>query len=223
VLLRTVFLLAFLAISAQSIVAGAGALAKVALQRRALDAADSGFTSGVRAAQSAVAQSIAASGGTASLLVPTAIATCAYADAAGCELNVRTTFATPTPAAAPPPQSCPQTDCTVLLQANTSVAEGRVALLISSVVSSPSGAQLASRSGLAAFRTYATPPYASLVGGVDASVDALMNGGAADDGGSPSTLITVEYVPSNGASGVPANVWQPLVETSATSAPAWER
>ena len=219
-LLRTMFLLALVAVVAETILHGAAALAIAALHQRALDAARIAFASGVRSAQSTVAQAVEANPAATAFPIPSPSATCAYADAGGCELNVQTVFATPTPAA--PLGACPQTDCTVVLQANSAVAEARASMLISTVVTAPGGATLASRSGVASFRTYAVPPYASLVGGLDATVDGLSNGGAADDAGSPDSLITVQYAPSAGGTAVPGNVWQSATEASATAAPAWD-
>jgi hypothetical protein len=212
-LLRTMFLVALLAAIAETIVHGAASLAQVALRQRAVDVARTAFVSGVHAAQT-----VAAQGG-----VPAPLATCAYADANGCEIDVQTTFATPTPAAAPTPAACPGTACTVVMQANSSVNEGRVAYVISSVVSSANGAPLASRSGMVTFRTFASAPYASVVGSTDGTLNALMNGGTADDAGATNSLITVEYDPSIGGVSTPGNVWQPIVESPASAAPAWER
>jgi hypothetical protein len=212
-LLRTMFLIALLAVVGETIVHGAASLAQVALRQRAVDVARTAFVSGVKAAQTVAAQGA----------IPAPIATCAYADASGCEIDVQTTFATPTPAAAPTPSACPGTACTVVMQANSSVSEGRATYIISSVVSATNGAPLASRTGMVTFRTYATAPSASVVGSTDGTLDALMNGGTADDAGAINSLITVEYDSSAGGSVTPGNVWQPIVESPASAAPAWER
>jgi hypothetical protein len=213
VLLRTMFLLALLAVLGETIVHGAASLAQAALRARSLDAARTAFVSGVRAAQASIAQGVA----------PAPIATCAFADANGCEINVQTTIATATPSAAPAATACPSTPCTVILQGNSAVSEARATFLISTVVNSASGATLARRSGTVAFRTFATPPYAAIVGGADATIGALLDGGAADDGGAPTSLITVEYDPSDGGTNTAGNVWQPVIENPASAAPAWER
>lgn len=208
------FLLALLAVVGETIVHGAASLAQVALHQRALDAARIAFVSGIHAAQAAAAQS----------RTPAPLATCAYADASGCEINVQTTFATPTPAAATSPTPCPNSACTVILQANSSVAEARSAFVISSIVSAASGAQLASRIGTVTFRTFAArAPFASVVGSTDGTLDALVNGGTGDDAGASNTLVTVEYSPSGGGATTAGNVWQPVVESPASAAPAWER
>ena len=211
-LLRTIFLLALLTALGETIVHGAASLAQAALRQRALDAARTGFVSGVRAAQASIAQGVA----------PVPVATCAFADANGCEIVAKTTVATATPSVAPAATGCPGTPCTVILQDNSAVREARATFVISSVVSSATGATLATRSGTVAFRTYATPPYASIVGGADATLGALLNGGAADDAGAPTTLITVEYDPSGGSASTTGNVWQALIENPASAAPAWE-
>jgi len=211
-LLRTMFLLAMLVVLAETIVHGAASLAQAALRQRALDSARTAFVSGVRAAQASIAQGVA----------PAPIATCAFADANGCELNVATTIAAATPAATPESTGCPATPCTVSLQNNSAVDEARSSFAISSVVRSASGATLAMRSGIVVFRTFATPPYAVIAGGVDATLGALLEGGAADDAGAPNTLITVENQPSGGGVATTANVWQPLVENPVPASPAWE-
>jgi len=221
-LLRTMFLLALLAVLGETIVHGAASLAQAALRQRALDAARLAFVSGVRAAQTSVAQSIAANPQTTSFAVPAPIATCIYAGANGCEINVQTTVALQSAAPAPSPSTCPGTACTIVLQSNSAVSEARASYGIASIVSAASGTTLASRSGIVAFRTFATPPYASIVGGTDATLDALINGGAGDDAGASSTLITVEYDPSGGGSSSAGNVWQPSIESPASAAPAWD-
>ncbi|MGB6984949.1 MAG: hypothetical protein WBD74_03110 [Candidatus Aquilonibacter sp.] len=210
-LLRAVFLLALLAVVGETVAHGAASLAQVALRERALDIARTAFVSSVQAAQAAVVQG----------RTPAPTATCAYANANGCEIDVRTTFATP--AAAPTPSACPGTACTIVLQANSAVGEARASFVISSTVSAASGAQLASRTGMVTFRTFATAPYASIVGSTDATLNAVMNGGSGDDAGAANTLITVEYDLRSGGSATTGNVWQPIVESPASAAPAWER
>lgn len=210
-LLRTTFVLALLAALAETVVHGAASLAQATLRQRALDAARTGFISGVHAAQASLAQHAA----------PAPIATCGFADAGGCEINVLTGVAATTPSSAPAATSCPDTSCTVVLQNNSAVNEDRASFVISSVATAPSGATLATRSGTVAFRTFATPPYATIVGGSDATLGALL-GDAADDAGVSNTLITVEYQPSGGGAATAGNVWQPIIENPASAAPAWE-
>jgi hypothetical protein len=225
-LLRTMFLLALLALLAETFVHGAGALARVALQHRELAATRAAFSAAVSAAQQSAARAIAA-GQSPSLVLPSPFATCYDATSTGCAIAATASISTPTPAALPSPPACPQTDCTIYLQANSAVAESRVAYHISTTVTAANGDALVSRAGDGAFRTFTAPPYASLVGSLDATLDALENGGAGDDGGNASaagTLITVEYVPSGaGSSPIPGNVWHAQDEHPATSAPAWDR
>ena len=210
-LLRMMFLLALLAVVAETIVHGAAALAQVALRQRALDAARTAFVSGVHVAQAAVVA------GT----TPAPIATCAYADTHGCEIDVQTTFTAPTPGAAA--TSCPGTACTIVLQGNSAVGEGRQAFVISSIVTAASGATLAVRAGMVTFRTFAAAPYAAVVGSADGTLDALINGGTGDDAGAANSLITVEYDLRGGGAATAGNVWHPVVESPASAAPAWER
>jgi hypothetical protein len=212
-LLRTMFLLALLAVVGETIVHGAASLAAVAFHQRAVDTARTAFVTGIHAAQAALVAG----------RTPAPIATCAYADANGCEINVQTTFATPTPAGLPTPASCPGTPCTIVLQGNSAVGEARASFMISSTVSAASGAQIATRAGMVTFRTFATAPYASIAGSTDGTLDALMNGGTADDAGATNTLITVEYDPRGGGAASAGNVWQPVLENPAPAAPAWER
>jgi hypothetical protein len=206
------FLLALLAVLGETIVHGAASLAQAALRQRALDAARIAFVNGVRAAQVSVPSGAA----------PAPIATCAFADANGCEINVQTTIATATPSTASASSACPGTPCTVVLQGNSAVGEARASFTITSVVSAASGATLATRGAIVSFRTFATPPYAAIVGGTDATLGALLDGGTPDDAGAPNTLIAVEYRQSGGGGTTPGNVWQPTVENPALTVPAWE-
>lgn len=206
------FLLVLLAVLGETIVHGAASLAQAALRQRALDAARVGFVNAARAAQASVPSGVA----------PAPISTCAFADANGCEIDVQTTIATLTPSTAPASTACPGTPCTVLLQGNSAVSEARATFTIASVVSAASGATLATRSGIVSFRTFATPPFAAIVGGTDATFGTLLDGGAPDDAGAPNTLISVEYQQTGGGAATPGNVWQPVVENPASSAPGWE-
>jgi len=215
-LLRTLFLIALLALLAEIAIAGASALARASLAHRELLALRAAFVAAVAAAQQA------APGDT----VPSPVATCFLANSAGCEIAATATISTPTPSALATPATCPQTDCTVYLQNNSAVSESRVAYHVVATVSAANGDVLVSRQSDIAFRTYATAPYASLVGSLDATLDALEAGGTGDDGGNANaagTLINVEYVPSGVASSpIPGNVWQAAGEHPATSAPAWD-
>jgi hypothetical protein len=211
VLLRTIFLLAFLAVLGETIAYGAMALAQAQLRQRALDATKLAFANGVRSVQEALANGTA----------PLPAATCAYANAGGCAITVTTSFATAPPS--PAASSCPGTPCAIVLQRNTAVSEGRAAFTITATASSASGGTLATRSSLIAFRTFAAAPYAALVGSADGSFNALANGGPGDDAGNAATLIDVELDASTGGSSVAGNVWQSAIEAPAQAAPAWDR
>jgi hypothetical protein len=221
VLLRTIFILALLGVLGETIAHGAAALAGAALRERAVDAVAAAFASGTRSAQAVVAQTLASNPQASTFPVPSPTSTCAYGDASGCAIAVTTIFATPTP---PPsnPVACPQTGCTVMLQANTAVSEARASFVISSVANGLGGAELAARSQSVSFRTFATPPYATIVGGADSTLDSLASDGPGDDGGAPNSLISVEYDPSGTGAPSSGNVWRPLLESWAAPASAWD-
>jgi len=73
-LLRTIFLLTLLAVLGETIVHGAASLAQAALAQRALDAARVAFVSGVRTAQTSIAQTLAANPQTSNFEAPAPIA-----------------------------------------------------------------------------------------------------------------------------------------------------
>jgi len=216
-LLRALFLLLLVATLSETAVHGAGALARVALQHAELAAMRTASSAAVAAAASA------APSGT----VPTPFATCYLAHDTACEISVTSTLTTGTPSAIATPSACPGTPCTIFLQSNTAVAEGRAVYHIVTTVTANNGDVVLSRQGDIAFRTFATPPYTALVGSLDATLDALGNGGVGDDGGNASaagTLISIEYVPS-GASGspIPGNVWRSQDQQPVTAVPSWDR
>ena len=216
-LLRTLFLVGLVALLAQTFIAGASDLARASLAHQQLLALRAAFVAAVTAAQLAAPTDA----------VPAPVSTCFLAGGSGCEISATATISTPTPSALATPPACPQTECTVYLQNNSAVAESRVAYHVVVTVSAANGDVLASRGADVAFRTYATAPYASLVGSLDATLDALEAGGTGDDGGNANaagTLINVEYVPSGVASSpIPGNVWHALEEHPATNVPPWDR
>jgi len=216
-LLRAMFLLAAIAVLVETLLHGAAALARAALQQQELGATRAAFAAAI-----AAAQNTAASQG-----VPTPFATCYLSGASGCAIGATATVSTPTPGAAATPSACPDTACTVYLQNNTAVAESRVTYHVVATVTAANGDALVTRAGDIAFRTFETPPYASLVGTLDATLDALENGGVGDDGGNANaagTLIDVEYVRSGVPSTpIPGNVWRALDEHPALGLPAWDR
>ena len=225
-LLRACFLIALIAVLAETMAHGAAALAGVALKQRELSALRGALSAAIAAAQTSAARAIAA-GADPSSAVPAPYATCYDSSSAGCVISATASVSTPTPAAMATPSSCPETNCTMYLQGNTAVAESRVAYRISATVVAANGDILASRTGGVSFRTFGTPPYVSLTGSLDSTLDAIENGGVGDDGGNANaagTLISVEYVRSGAAtSPLPGNVWRATQQHPATSAPAWDR
>jgi hypothetical protein len=224
-LLRSLLLLAFAGMLSETIVQGAAALARAALQERALDAARLGYAGAIDSAQQWLAQTIAAQQSPSSAALPAKLATCAVSESDGCRMNVVSAFATPSPVTSAP-GGCPATDCTVYLQANSSIGESRYAMRVVTTVTGPDGRQLAERSGTVAFRTFETPPYAALAGAIDATLDGIAQNGTGDDGGNASgsgTLVNVEYVPQDVPSAAPlaGNVWQPVQQHPATIFPSW--
>ena len=215
-LIRTMVLVAFVAALGETIVYGSAALARMTLHAREHAAVRAAFSDGVRQAQE-----VAAGG-----QIPQATATCGLATNQGCAITVRTTIAVPTPIPGATPSGCLSEACTVYVQNNSHVAESRVSYRITADVLATNGDVLMTRSGVVAFRTFATSPYAALIGSLDATLDAIANGGVGDDAGNNgtnSTLIHVEYQQSgNPATRVPADAWRALDEHPATAAPSWD-
>ncbi len=216
-LIRAMVLIVFVAVLSETIVYGAAALARMTFHAREHAAVRAAFSDAVRSAQSAAA------GGP----IPQPSATCAYATSAGCAITVRTTISVPTPVPGSTPSSCPNGECTVYTQNNSHVAESRASYAVTAQVLASNGDVMMTRGGIVAFRTFATPPYAALIGSLDATLDAITNGGVSDDAGSASTanstLIHVEYQQSGApATPVPADVWRALEEHPATAAPSWD-
>lgn len=209
-------LVAFVAVLGETVVYGAAALARMTFHAREHAAVRAAFSDGIRQAQAAAA------GGP----MPQPRATCAFATSQGCAINVRTTVSIPSPVPGATPASCPGTTCTVYMQNNSHVGESRVSYRITADVLASNGDVLMTRSGIVAFRTFATSPYAALIGSVDATLDAIANGGVGDDAGNngtASTLIHVEYQQSGDpATRVPADVWRALDEHPPSAAPSWD-
>lgn len=216
-LIRTMVLVAFIAMLGETIVYASAALARMSFHARESAAVRSAFQDAVHAAQQA-----AISG-----RLPQPRTTCAYADASGCEIRVSTTIATATPVPGATPNVCPAADCTIYMQGNTHVAESRSSFTIVERVLAANGDVMMRRSATVSFRTFATAPYAALVGSLDATLDAIDRSGAGDDGGSgstaDSTLIHVEYR-QQGNQGVrsPGDVWRAQDQHPATAAPSWD-
>lgn len=220
-LLRTLFLLAMIAVIGETIVHASGALAKAALHRRALVAAHSALASATQTAQQAIATAMQE--GT-PLALPAASSTCALATRVGCAL-VATTDVRTAPVSAAASKQCPDTNCVIYTQANDTVSEDRITIAIVVSVAPASGDAVAQRASTVTFRTMHVPPYAVIAGSSDATLDALTNGGTGDDGGAnvagAGTLVNIVY--RNGATTIPANVWGSRAQNPQTSIPSWDR
>lgn len=216
-LLRTLVVLLLVATLAETVVHAAAALARASFHQTELAAMRAASNAAISAGASAAPSNA----------VPTPFATCYLANDTGCDVAVTATLTSPTPSSVATPSACPSTNCTVYLQRNSAVAESRVAYHVVTTVTANNGDVVLSRQGDIAFRTFATPPYAALVGSLDATLDALENGGKGDNGGNASaagTLISIEYVPSGAsASPIPGNVWRSQDQHPATVVPLWDR
>lgn len=223
-LLRALFLIALIAVLAETMVYGAAALAHVALRQREISALRAAFSAAIASTQASAAHAVA-SGGNPALALPAPFATCYDSSSAGCAIAATATVSIPAPAASP--ATCPGTDCTIYLQGNTAVAESRVTYHVTASVLARNGDVVATRNSDVTFRTFAMPPYVSLAGSLDDTLDAIVDGSVGDDGGNANaagTLISVEYVLSGAAaSPQPGNVWHATQQHPATSAPAWDR
>lgn len=224
-LLRTMFLLALIALLAETIVHGASALAQSALHFRALGAARMQFETAVAMEERAIAGALAAGGDPLAAPLPSATPGCVLTEGSVCRLLAQSRYALAAAVPGATPGACPQTACTVYLQGNDRVAEGRVAVQISTQITAPNGAILASRSAIVKFRTFHSPPYVTLAGSLDATLDGMA--GSGDDGGASgaaATLVNVEYVNAANprATPVAANVWRPRVQAPAAAANAWD-
>jgi len=226
-LLRTVFLLALIAVLAETIAHGAAALARASLHERALAAARAQFAAALTLAQDAVATSMQQPLAS-TIVLPAPSPTCAATTSTGCALTATTslTLANVTPAA-PASSGCPQTDCTVYLESNDLVREGRVSVEIATTITAPDGSTLARRAATVAMRTFRVAPYAALVGTLDATLDDVAANGTGDDGGantSAPTLINVLYEnnANPAATPLPGNVWQTQLQHPATLSSPWD-
>jgi hypothetical protein len=224
-LLRTLLLLLFIAALADTLLQGSAALARASLHERAVAASRQAFVSGVERAQQLLVQNIASQTPPSAIALPSPYATCAVSDASTCTMTVTTTISTPAPNVASTPSVCPRTDCVVYLQNNAAVAESRFRVHVNAIVTGSSGALYAIRAGDVTFRTYLTPPYASLAGSIDDTIGGVAPNGNGDDGGASSgtpTLVNVEYVqPGSSATPLPADVWLTQAQHPAAAAPAW--
>lgn len=211
-LLRTLFLVAFIVAIGDAVVFASAALGRATFHARENAAMRQAFATGIAQAQTSAPTAT----------IPAPASTCAYAGVHGCTIAVSTMIATPTPNPQTTPAFCPSTSCVVYEQDNTHVTEGRIAYVITAQLRSANGDVLATRSATVAFRTFATAPYATLVGSLDATLDDAV-GGVSDDGGSAKTgtLIHVRYQQEGSAATRSADVWKSVDERAATPAPAW--
>lgn len=208
-------LIAFIALLGETIIAGSASLGRSAMRARELRVLRAGLASTIAQTQSAIAQNVAVQ----------PITSCAYANASSCALTLVASVSPATPA--PQATGACGAACEVTMQGNASVAESRASFSISAKLLAENGDPVVSRSGTISFRTFNAPPYATLVGSLDATLDALMNGGTGDDGGSTSaangTLIHVQYQNTATGNGLAADSWRVLTEQPATQSPDWSR
>jgi hypothetical protein len=226
-LLRALFIAALFAAVAETVVHGASALAQIALRRAAASSLQRQFESSATATQRALAAAVRAGGDPQHLepVAPEPSATCVLASASGCALEGRAavTFASPLPSATP----CAADACTIYVQDNDAVGEGRVAATIAVEAVAPNGAVLAARSAAVNFRTFRVAPYAALAGSLDGSLLRLSGAGPGDDGGAvpngtaPGSLIDVVYENRTTKKTMPANVWRSQVQGPGVTPEAW--
>jgi hypothetical protein len=216
------------AVVAETVVHGAHALAQIALRRAAASAVQRQFESATTAAQRALAAAIQAGGDPQRLqpVAPAPVATCVLATATGCAVqgSASVAFATQAEPSASP---CAQDACTIYVQDNDAVDEGRVGATIAVQATAVDGAVLASRSEAVTFRTFRVAPYAALAGSLDDSLLRLAGAGDGDDGGAvpngtaPGSLIDVIYENRASKKTMPANVWHPQVQHPGITPQAW--
>ncbi len=216
-LVRVIVLIAFVAVLGEAVVFGAAALARMSFHVREHAAVRAAFSDAIRQAQTAAA------GGP----IPQPTATCIYASSLGCAVTVRATVSVATPNPGSTPLTCADASCTVYMQSNSHVDESRVRYALTAQVLAGNGDVMMTRAGDVMFRTFATEPYAALVGSLDATLDTLANAGAGDDGGRASqtnaTLIHVDYQQrGNPATQTAGDVWHALDEHPSTAAPPWD-
>ena len=227
-LLRTLFIIALFAVVAETIVHGVHALAQIALRRSAATGLQRQFESATTAARQSLAAAVEAGGDPQNLTpaAPAPSATCILAAANGCAVDGRATISF-TAGALPSAAPCASGACTIYVQDNDAVDEGRVRATIAAQALAPNGAVLASRSGSVTFRTFRVAPYAALAGSLDGSLDRLAGSGDGDDGGAvpngaaPGSLIDVIYENRATKKSMPANVWHSQVERIDAAREAW--
>jgi hypothetical protein len=228
VLLRTLFIAALFAVVAETIVHGAHALAQMTFRRAAASAVARQFESATTSAQAALAAAIEAGANPQSFVpvAPAPSATCVLAAANGCAVagGASVTFASNPVSTATP---CASDACTIYVQDNDAVDEGRVQATIAAQATASDGSVLASRSEVVTFRTFRVAPYAALAGSLDESLLRLSGAGDGDDGGAvpngtaPGSLIDVVYENRATNKTMPANVWRSQVQSPGNAPEAW--
>jgi len=227
-LLRTLFIVVLFATVAETIVHGAGALAQISLRRAAASSVQRQFESATTAAQRTLATAIEAGADPQTLkpVAPAPSATCVLAAATGCALEGSAVVAFAN-GVQPSPSPCPSGGCTIYVQDNDLVDEGRVQATIAAQAVAANGAVLASRSEMVSFRTFRVAPYAALAGSLDDSLQRLSGAGDGDDGGAvpngtaPGSLIDVVYENRATNKTMPANVWHSQVQDPGATPVAW--
>lgn len=227
-LLRTLFIMVLFAVIAETIVHGVHALAQIELRRSAASGVAQQFESATTAVQRSLAAAIEAGGDPQNLtpVVPAPAASCIVANANGCAIDGRATIAFAA-AAQPSATPCAAAACTIYIQDNDAVDEGRITATIAAQALAPNGAVLASRSQTVTFRTFRVAPYAALAGSLDGSLERLAGAGDGDDGGAapngtaPGSLIDVTYENRASKKSMPANVWHSQVQSFSGTPAAW--
>lgn len=228
-LLRTLFLLTMLSALAETFVHGVHALAQATLRREAATAVRAELLSATTQARDAVARAIEAGGDPRKLVpvVPALAPVCRLRIRGRCAIEGVAKIAFDAAAAGSPgtPVPCPSSDCTIYLQANDAVAEGRIAATIRAQALAATGAVLAARTARVSFRTLRVEPFATLAGQQDVSMPGITvpgdDGGAAPYDAAPGTLIDVRYENAVTGASVPANVWRSQVQSEEAPPPPW--
>ncbi|HVS45794.1 MAG TPA: hypothetical protein VMS32_03935 [Verrucomicrobiae bacterium] len=213
-LLRTVVVVALIAMLAMTIVQACAALGRAAVHRTAAQAADDAFADDLAEVKTELATAIAggADPRTVTIAPTPQPTTCAVATAGGCALSIGNTIlattASPVGDLVEDPASCAPR-CASNVQENDAIAEGRIAVAIHVTVTGASGEIFARRERYALFRTLRVPPYAALVGTRDATDEAVASGASTgDDAGLPATVVNVRYVNATTGASTDANAWQ---------------
>ncbi|HET9029731.1 MAG TPA: hypothetical protein VFN49_06095 [Candidatus Aquilonibacter sp.] len=215
-LIRAMLLVAFLAALGETIAFAAAGLARMSFHAKEAAAVRAAFAGAILQAQEA------AISGT----LPTPATTCVLAGEQGCSIRIQTVIAVATPVPGTAPSACPSTQCVVFEQNNSHVGESRANYSIAQYVLASNGDVMIHRAATVTFRTFAAPPYASLAGSIDETLDAVSARGTGDDAGnadgSSSTLIHVEYRAAGTGARQSGDVWRGQSEHPATASAAWD-